>query len=138
MKLQFYLRFHTNTGQSLWISGNSPELGNGEPGQAFPMEFLNDEFWFASVELKKKDLQKGITYKYYLKNEDGEFVSEWGDDREVEMFRKELQEIQVADTWNHAGEYENTFFTLPFKNVLLKDQSGKSKSKSAKNFTHYF
>ena len=52
MKLQFYLRFHTQVGQSLWISGNTEELGNQEPARAVPMEFLNEEFWQFSLELK--------------------------------------------------------------------------------------
>src|SRR5262245_38914374 len=119
MKLHFYLRFHTVYGQSLWISGDTEELGNDDPAKALPMEYLNEEFWQAQVEIKRKDLQKNIHYKFYLKNEDGELVEEWGQDRQINVFRKELQEIQLVDTWNHAGEYENVFFTLPFKNVLL-------------------
>ena len=55
MKLQFYLRFHTEPGQSLWITGNSAELGNDDPNNALPMEFLNEEFWQANVEFKKSN-----------------------------------------------------------------------------------
>jgi 4-alpha-glucanotransferase len=64
MKLQFYLRFHTKVGQSLWISGNTEELGNDDPVKALPMEFLNEEFWEAQVEIKRKDLHNNIRYKY--------------------------------------------------------------------------
>jgi 4-alpha-glucanotransferase len=138
MKLQFYLRFHTQAGQSLWISGTSEELGNEVPENAVPMEFLNEEFWTATVEIKKKSLAKPVYYKYYLRNEDGEWIEEWGNDRSVELFRKELQEIQLVDTWNHAGEYENAFFTLPFRNVLLKKKKTGRKSKDPADFTHYF
>lgn len=120
MRLQFYLRFHTQVGQSLWISGNAEELGNDDPQQALALEYLNEEFWQATIEIRKKDVEKSIRYKYFLKNEDGELIGEWGNDRLVDVFRKELQEIQMVDTWNHAGEYENVFFSLPFKNVLLR------------------
>ncbi|HEX7845375.1 MAG TPA: carbohydrate-binding module family 20 domain-containing protein, partial [Chitinophagaceae bacterium] len=135
MKLQFYLRFHTQFGQSLWISGNADELGNEDASKALPMEYLNDEFWEAQVEIKRKDLPKNIRYKYLLKNEDGELVGEWGDDRLIDVFKKELHEVQLVDTWNHAGEYENVFFTLPFKNVLLNTSSTKGKAKKDKNYT---
>lgn len=138
MKLQFYIRFHTKVGQSLWIGGSTDELGNNDPSKALPMEYLNEEFWQASIEIKKKELQKNIQYKYFLKNEDGELTGEWGNDRIIDVFRKELQEIQLVDTWNHAGEYENVFFTLPFKNVLLKSSGTKSKGKKDKQFTHLF
>jgi 4-alpha-glucanotransferase len=137
MKLQFYIRFHTQVGQDLWVSGNTDELGNDDPAKALPMEYLNEDYWQAAVEIKRKDL-KNIRYKYYLRNEDGELTGEWGNDREVQSLRKDVQEMNLIDTWNHAGEYENVFFTLPFKNVLLKANSGKNKSGQDKNYTHIF
>ena len=138
MKLQFYLRFHTQVGQSLWLGGNTEELGNDDPSRAVPMIFLNEEYWELAVEMKKKVLQKVIRYKYYLQKENGELVAEWGDDRVIDLYRKELQEVQMVDTWNHAGEYENVFYTLPFKNVLLKNASDRSTDAGDKNFTHLF
>jgi 4-alpha-glucanotransferase len=138
MKLQYYLRFYTQLGQSLWISGNIDELGNDVPAKALPMDYMNDEFWYGSIEIKRKDLQKNIRYKYFLKNEDGEFIGEWGNDRVIDVFRKDLHEVQLIDTWNHAGEYENAFFSAPFKNVLLKTNQSKIKAKADKNFTHVF
>ena len=90
------------------------------------------------MEMKKKVLQKVIRYKYYLQNENGELVAEWGDDRIIDLYRKDLQEVQMVDTWNHAGEYENVFYTLPFKNVLLRHAKAGAKESGDKNFTHLF
>ena len=75
MKLQFYLRFHTRFGQHLLITGNTDELGNNDPVKALPLDYLNDEFWSGSIEIKKKELQNNISYKYILKNEEGELIS---------------------------------------------------------------
>ena len=120
MKLQFYLRYHTSYGQSLWISGDTDELGNGDPAKALPMNYLNDEFWTATLEIKRKNLSRHITYKYLLKNTDGGWIYEWGQDRYLEGLKKtEIQDLQLVDTWNHAGEYENAFYTAPFVKVLL-------------------
>lgn len=138
MKFQFYLRFNTRFGQSLWISGNIEELGNEDLDKALQMEYLNDEFWSATIELKKKGLPKKISYKYYLKNDDGSMVGEWDNDRVIADPGKEVQELQLVDTWNYAGEYENAFFTAPFHNVLLKQPSHKFKSASDKSPTHIF
>jgi 4-alpha-glucanotransferase len=137
MKLQFYLRFRTRVGQSLWICGDREELGNDDPSKALPMTYLNEEYWSVTLEVKKKSLADTLTYKYYLRSEEGEQTAEWGKDRTVEMFRKELEEIQLIDTWNHAGEYENVFYTLPFKNVLFKHKAAGS-SKHNGHPTHYF
>ena len=138
MRLQFYLRFQTRYGQSLWISGNIQELGNGDPDKALEMEYLNDEFWSANTEIKRKNLPPVIHYKYFLKNVDGTTVQEWGNDRQFDHFEKEIQELQFVDTWNHAGEYENSFFTAPFHNVLLKQPVPKKGSSSDKQPTHLF
>lgn len=138
MKLQFYLRFHTKYGQSLWISGEAAELGGGDPEKSLPMSYLNDECWTASVEIRRKDLAKGIRYKYLLKNEEGQWVKEWGYDRCLEEVKKEVDELLLTDTWNHAGEYENTFFTAPFTKVLLKQNPVKTKRSVDKDPTHIF
>ena len=138
MKLQFYLRFYTQYGQSLWISGNSDELGNADLAKALPMEYLNDEFWFISMDIRRKTIQKAISYKYYLKNKEGEWIGEWGNDRLIDVFVKDANEVQLLDTWNHAGEYENAFFSAPFKRVLLKSARPKPPAKPDKNFTHIF
>jgi 4-alpha-glucanotransferase len=136
MKIQFYLRFHTEFGQSLWITGNIPELGDDDPSLAQPMEYLNDECWQYRLEIKKKSLKKNISYKYILKNSAGELLFEWGNDRTINIPFKTLEEIHLADIWNHAGEYENTFYTDAFDKVLLKKNQTKGKATADKNFTH--
>ncbi len=139
MNLQFYLRFHTNFGQSLWISGNTEELGMEDPEKAIPMTYMNDEFWHVAMHIPKKNWpRKGIHYKYYLKNKDGQLTAEWGLDKIISTFPKATEDIQILDSWNHAGEYENAFFTAPFKNVLLAQEHLNSKSKPAKQYTHIF
>lgn len=139
MDLHFNIRFHTRFGQTLWISGNTEELGMDEPAQALKMEYLNDEFWQASINIPKKNWPKdGIHYKYYLKNEEGELTGEWGHDRIIASPRKGIDEIYLLDTWNHAGEYENAFFTAPFTNVLLKPNQPRAKAKKVSSFTHIF
>ncbi|MBL7730782.1 MAG: 4-alpha-glucanotransferase [Chitinophagaceae bacterium] len=138
MKIQFYLRFHTRYGQSLFVSGNIDELGNDQPEKALPMTYLNDEFWYGAIEIKRKELNKALCYKYILKNEDGELIAEWGHDRCAVIPAKDVHELQLTDTWNHAGEYENAFFSAPFKNVLLKGHHGKAKATGDKDYTHIF
>lgn len=138
MKLQFYLRYHTKFGQSLWITGNNDNLGNNDPTKAVLLDYLNEEFWACTIEIKKREISKSISYKYILKNEDGEFLYEWGTDREVEVSKKDLQEVQLVDTWNHAGEYENVFYSNAFNKVLLKPNQTKGKLLSDDNFTHIF
>jgi 4-alpha-glucanotransferase len=138
MKLQFYLRFHTRYGQSLWLTGNAEELGNNDIAKAVPLVYLNDEFWTVSIDVKRKNFEKSFRYKYLLKNEDGELLNEWGYDRTAGGIGKEISEIHFTDTWNHAGEYENAFFTAPFEKVLLRRGETKIKPAFDKHATHVF
>ena len=138
MKFQFFLRFHTKYGQRLCITGSADALGNNDPGKALSMEYLNDEFWTVTVDIKRKELGRQFTYKYLLNDEQGEWVREWGSDRFVEDPGKDIQEIQLIDTWNHSGEYENSFFTAPFQNVLLKRPAPKTGKAAEKDPTHVF
>lgn len=139
MDLQFYLRFRTVPNQSLWISGNTEELGMDDPAGSLPMEYLNDEFWHASAIIHKKNWSKnGIRYKYLLKDKDGTLISEWSRDRVIQTSRKDVTSIHLQDTWNHAGEYENAFFTAPFNNVLLKNNSPKGRPAGSKYYSHSF
>jgi 4-alpha-glucanotransferase len=46
--------------------------------------------------------------------------------------------VLITDAWNHAGYFENAFYTEPFQNVLLKKNYTAVKVKEPKNFTHIF
>ncbi|MFM9907791.1 MAG: 4-alpha-glucanotransferase [Chitinophagaceae bacterium] len=137
MKIHFYIRFHTKLGQSLFLSGSSIHLGNSIIDRAVPLTYLNNDFWQGMFEVDPKEVPK-LRYAYILVNADGFKVVEWGDDRSIDLSKTGVEEIQVIDQWNHAGEYENVFFSDPFQKVLLKENESKFSRKSPKSFTHIF
>jgi len=137
MKLHFYVRFHTEAGQSLNISGDIAALGNGNLEKAFRMTWLNNDFWHGTIETDISTPSK-IHYKYILSYDDGFRVVEWGNDKEIDVFKPGIEEIELVDSWNYAGEYENVFFTAPFQQTLLKENNTRLKAKSPKTFTHLF
>ena len=137
MKVQFFLRFHTEYGQSLLISGNTEELGADDLSNALLMTYLNDEFWVAAIELKQKKIGQ-LRYKYLLKTNDGEIIPEFGNDRTASLAKNGASELQFIDTWNHAGEFENAFFTTPFQKTLLDGAASGGKARSPKHVTHIF
>ncbi|HMP87357.1 MAG TPA: 4-alpha-glucanotransferase [Lacibacter sp.] len=136
MKIQFYLRFHTVYGQGLFLTGNCDALGNGDTAAALPMHYLNDEFWTATIE-PGKDFENVLQYNYFLVNEAGEQILEWGNDRRLEVMKLDADDVTVVDTWNHAGEFENVFYTQPFQEVLLPKRK-QARLRSLKNVTHVF
>ncbi|MBC6489476.1 4-alpha-glucanotransferase [Flavihumibacter stibioxidans] len=135
MKLQFFLRFHTTVGQTLQIAGNFKSPGTGE-GEAIPMSWLNENYWQASVEIDPSH-DPEIRYQYQLVAADGKIVTEWGNDRCFTLKQGSFEACQFVDTWNHAGEYENAFYTAPFLETLLPQTGGK-KPKQPKTCSHIF
>lgn len=135
MKIHFYLRFHTQFGQSLYITGTGKSLGEQEPA---PLEYLNDQFWTYTFDWEP-GMNEEINYKYILQQEDGTRILEWGNDRWLNIrFSPDKTEIRVYDTWNHAGEYENAFYTDPFQQVLLHDNHPKAKTRKPGTYSHLF
>ncbi len=135
MLFHFYIRFATKYGQSLFVSGNCPALGGDDTGQAVPMQYFNNEFWHTAVDIPNAKDADAISYKYILRIADGAEVVEWGDDRIVETNGLKAKEIILTDTWSHAGNPGNSFFTQPFQEVLLKKTAG-AKGKHPKIYTH--
>lgn len=136
MKIHFYLRFHTNYGQNLSVCGNHELLGNDNNNNRFQLSYLNEELWHGIIDLGETVPEK-ISYRYILSQENGDLTFEWGNDRVIETAQINAEEIQLMDTWNHAGEYENAFFTQPFQQVLLKSHA-EGKPGPYRGVTHVF
>jgi len=135
MKIHFYLKFHTKYGQTLFITGNCKALGNFEKDAAVPMQYLNDDYWSFTLDLDAVQ-SPSVQYYYQLKTADGE-VTEWGNDRVLDLKKLAVDELTVMDTWNHAGEYDNVFYTQPFTEVLLP-RSEEGMTKQSKAISHIF
>lgn len=127
MHLHFFLRFHTEFGQTLWMSIKSV-AGIGEPEvKELPLKYLNTEAW--ELELDIFPEQKNFQYSYFLKTVEGIIVNEGETARQVYLQNSNVAAIDIIDTWNHTGEYENTFFTRPFSEVLFHKFHKEKKAK---------
>lgn len=139
LTIVFRLKFHTEFGQNIFITGNHPLLGNGDIDHALPLHFLNDDFWTTEIELNKETLsQSVITYNYVLKSADGVISYDWGTDKTIEIAAIEASELCLFDSWNFAGYYENVFYSEPFVNVLLNNNYAELNLKQPEKFTHVF
>ncbi len=138
MILHFYLRFASQYGQTLFISGNHKALGNDEFTAAVPVHFLNEDFWHASINIPvtAENDSFDLRYRYILRESSGEEMVDGCDDRIVTIINRTANEIVLYDTWNNAGDIGNLFLTQPFQQVLLPNKYSKAKSKSPKLYTH--
>ena len=141
MTINFYVRYHTSYGESLFISGNMGVLGNDLPGQALEMNYLNNEFWTATIEIDHPKDKEELAYRYILRDKEGNQIIESDNDRVVLFSSHKAKEIDLVDTWNYRGDIANAFFTQAFQGVLLKQQHGpnqKKKKTKASEYSHEF
>jgi len=137
MKIHFYLRFSTRFGQSLSITGNTTALGNNNIKDALLLTYLNNDYWEGEIEVTPGDAVK-IHYQYIFHEEDGNKILEWDNDKQIDISKSGVEELQVFDIWSDAGTYETAFYTDPFQQVLLRENRTYLKIKSTKIFSHIF
>ena len=138
-KITFQLRYSTQFGQSLYIIGNHDILGNNNFDKAIPLQYLDANTWFVDLSIKTiESLNATIIYNYLLKNADGSFVEDWGTDKTFNPATFITNNVVIIDTWNHAGFFDNAFYTVPFQNVLLKANHTNITLKHPKKVTHIF
>ncbi|MDE3254258.1 MAG: 4-alpha-glucanotransferase, partial [Bacteroidota bacterium] len=136
-KLILQLHFHTAFGQELFVVGDHPLLGNDLTEQALPMQYVNDDHWVIHIDWKESALtNRDICYHYLLRNSDGTMQYDWGTDKKINPAAVNSEELLIVDAWNYAGYFENTFYTEPFTEVLLKDNKNTYRVKQPKKITH--
>ncbi len=139
MKITFRVRFHTQVGQSLLITGNHELLGDGHSERALPLQYLNPEFWQITLELPDRDIPNAaIAYNYILRNPDGSTIQDWGNDRTLNLSSFKQDEVLIIDSWNDASAVENAFSTEPFKKVLLQSNHIEVRVLPTPDATHTF
>ena len=67
MKILFNIGYRTNWGESVYISGNIPELGNGDETQALKLNLNGNESW--SIELEIADTTPDFEYQYTIRQQ---------------------------------------------------------------------
>ena len=136
MTLHFFLRFHSTYGQNFFVTGNIAELGDNDHSKAVSLTYLNDEFWHTIVDVSAQT--GSFAYKYFIRYDDGLESTEWRADREVNTRQLNTSEVQLVDTWNYPGDYENAFATQPFVQTLLLPNKHKYPKAVKANATHIF
>jgi 4-alpha-glucanotransferase len=139
MRLIFQLRFHTRFGQELFLTGAHEIFGGGDFARAIPLRYLNDRLWEVALIVPDSMLpREDLVYNYVLREPDGSLIYDWGDDKVVNLAASASNEIIVRDAWNHAGFFQNVFYTEPFKNVLLSRRPPLGTSIPPARLTHTF
>lgn len=136
-KIIFQIRFKTTYGQEIFITGDHPLLGDNRVENALPLQYFNEEYWMLELDISELPLtDANITYHYILRNADGTISYDWGNDKIVNPSNYKTAELLIIDAWNYAGYFENSFYTEPFTQVLLKDNFTPVELPAPRNVSH--
>lgn len=96
MYLTFHIDYHTIWGESLYIFGDDPLFGSGDPHKGIKMNPEDDRNWILHIE--KDNMPECLNYNYAVINENGEIRKEWGHQRSIEI-APENKNIICYDQW---------------------------------------
>lgn len=116
MKISFVINYHTDWGESLYICGNIPELGNGDDHKAVEMELVSPDTWKLSVELKHAP--GDFDYRFIVKAPERAWKFEWGAPHRF-VSGKGITEYSIYDSW-HDLPYDKPFYSSAFVKGMLR------------------
>ena len=101
MKISFNIDYRTNWGESVYLMGNIPELGNGDESQAKQLNLNGSESW--SIEIEVADSTPDFQYQYFIRHENGYTKKEWGKDtHSVVVAAQKTTKYSTVGKTNHG------------------------------------
>ena len=76
MNLSFNIDYRTNWGEAVYLTGDLPELGNGDRSKAIKLDLYGEQTWKTKISLP--DGTGDFTYSYFVRHENGFIKEEWG------------------------------------------------------------
>jgi 4-alpha-glucanotransferase len=117
VKVTFQLKFSSHFGQRLFICGDHEVLGNNDLEKAFPLQYFNNEYWYADVEFSTTETST-ISYSYYLLNQDGSQVKDANALRSISLTSL-TGEVLVVERWSQPTFNNNLYVENNVTNAVL-------------------
>lgn len=128
MILNFNIHYHTSYGQQIYVIGNIKELGNWNENKAIPLVFSKNGNWNRKIELKTDT--ENLEYKYFLKDEFGGTIWEWGNNRKLNLSEYKSALVFLNDTWRYPSKEEKVMYSSAFMDVIMKPTAAAKVKKS--------
>ena len=115
MRLIFNIDYHTNEGECVCISGNIPELGNGDASKAVMLRPMGNGR--NAIEVTISPAISAISYRYVIMRRDGTRREEWGSSRTISLDSRML-EATIFDIWQDQP-HDKHFYTKAFTKCIF-------------------
>ena len=128
MKLSFNIGYRTNWGESVYITGNIPELGNGDISKALKLVLDGTESW--SIEVETDDATPDFEYSYIVKHENGYIKREWGNAHSFRRGRS-AKVYEIYDRWQDQP-WDKPYYSSAFTDCICH-RAERDKALTVKN-----
>lgn len=136
MKVQFNVHYHTQPGQQIAVCGSAKELGAWDSGKVFRLNYTLDGNWSGTIDIK--NTKSPLEYKYLLLTENGENISEWGENREISLGSVKQKSLILFETWRAPSKEEKVFFSSAFSKAVMKpNESARGAKSNAKKVVRF-
>ena len=116
MNLSFNIDYRTRWGESVYITGDIPALGNGDKSKALKLNLYGEQTWKTRVTLP--DTTGDFTYSYFIRHDNGYEKYEWG---KGHSFRsgKGVPEYEIYDRWQDMP-WDKPDYSVVFTDCVCK------------------
>jgi len=126
MKITFEINYCTQFGQTVYLLGNLPELGEWNEEKAIPLNYTINSNWNVSFEIEDTE---NVEYSYLIKEKNRIVCKEWGKPRKIQL--AEGKDFFLNDSW-HAAPRQESFYTSAFSESFFKQKAVKAPLKYLK------
>ncbi len=123
MKINVGINYNTPFGQTVYISGNIPELGNNNEEKAIALNYTSNANWDISLDIKPVE---SFEYHYLVKEGSRTVRREWGSHSKGQLTPQKTYFLN--DTWQdvphqaflYTSAFSESFFKQPLDTPALK------------------
>ncbi len=116
MKITFNINYHTSWGESLYVCGNLPELGDGDARRAVEMKLISPDRW--QLELNIGHDPADFNYWFIVKAPDREWRFEWGKPHRY-VAGSGIRSCVIFDSW-HDLPGDKPFYSSAFTDGIFR------------------
>lgn len=129
MKLSFHVNYRTNWGESVFVTGNIPLLGNNDISSSLKLNLSDSEHWSTTIDIP--DDVKQFEYNYVVRNENGDIKHEWGKPRSFHTSPK-TEKYVLYNSWQDQPR-DKPYYSSAFVDCICRRNSLDKPVKPAKN-----
>lgn len=132
MKLTFHVNYRTTWGESVFITGNIPTIGDNDIHKSVKLNLSDSEHW--SVTLDIPDEIKNFEYNYIVKSDNGDIKNEWGEPHVFHAASK-AEKYVIYDRWQDQT-WDKPFYSSAFTDCICRRSAKDKTLKPSKGKLH--